>query len=390
MGGLEWAEGAPIELRNAVGVLPSEFKLPRPHCRRRPRRRRRASRRHLLRQLRQRLAAANAAPASGMPLPQELAGLEEQEEDLMRQLTDLKARLEEPEHREEVPLLRQHFAVTNRLHEVQQAVKYLRQQQAAEDAAWHTRRHARRQRRAEHAPGGGVGGSSGLASSGGSGSSAETADLQRDFNADLAQADGGADLAQADGGADLAQALEQQLGMGGGGQQQEAPAGGTVAGLDGAHATTPPCEEAPVGGAVAGLDGAHATTPPCEEAPAGGAVAGLNGVHATTPPGGTGGGRLQEVPAGGAVDGLDGEALGGADDDASPTELQPVFGQPTFGQHSAASLQYVPGQERPGELALCAGRGSAFIVRSSKAPRAGLTKHCGRSLCLRSHCRSLR
>ena len=289
----------------------------------------------------------------------------------MRQLTDLKARLEEPEHREEVPLLRQHFAVTNRLHEVQQAVKYLRQQQAAEDAAWHTRRHAPSAADAPSTrPAAALEAAAASPAAGGSGSSAETADLQRDFNADLAQADGGADLAQADGGADLAQALEQQLGMGGGGQQQEAPAGGTVAGLDGAHATTPPCEEAPVGGAVAGLDGAqrhHAAMRGGACRRRGGGAERRARHHAARRHG-------RRQAAGGGLpaarwDGLDGEALGGADDDASPTELQPVFwAAHVLGSTVRQSLQYVPGQERPGELALCAGRGSAFIVRSSKSP----------------------
>ena len=78
------------------------------------------------------------------------------------------------------------------------------------------------------------------------------------------------------------------------------------------------------------------------DAPAGGMAAGLGSTHATPPGGGP---------------------LGGADDEASPDELQPMFVH-----HGAGEPALPAGQERPGELALWAERGSAGIAPSTNAP----------------------
>lgn len=228
-------------------------------------------------------------------MDRELAAMEEEEAALERQLSELTTDQPGELSLAAMAAAYEQLLDLNRRHlEVRQAMRALKAQraahseQAADDAAWRAAQDARRRRVAEHVPGGGSQGSSGTASS--DGSSADTADLQRDLGADLAQ-----------------------LTLGGGGQQAEAPAGGTGGGQQ---------AEAPA--SDTGGRGQQA------EAPASGTAVGRGSTHATPPAG---------------------EALGGADDDASPNELQPVFGQHGAGEPAVPAGR--PVESAPGRDSAC-------------------------------------
>lgn len=97
-------------------------------------------------------------------MQRELAGLIEEAAALQQQLSELEAQLCQPEHSQAPqPEHKQFFELTRRLWEVQQAMRDLQAQQAAQStqaadaAAWRARQEARRRFQAEHVPGAAAG-----------------------------------------------------------------------------------------------------------------------------------------------------------------------------------------------------------------------------------------